>query len=134
MAAGFRLSIGGLKRTSGWRMIRGIKRKLLPPTLAPRPAAEWRGAQNIPDPPIALEAGRHSDWRIRVMNSGPDAFPAEAVAVTGQWTTRQGSAIGDRVPFPLPRPVFSGEASEFAMRIPAPEPVGDFQLELRLSV
>jgi SAM-dependent methyltransferase len=125
----------GLKQTAAWRLLRGVKRCLLPPTASPhtRPTA-WQGDVAAIDPPVALEAGRKSPWPLRIRNTGPAAFPSRETAVFGQWMTRLGNPIGEPTIHSLPRPIFSNESAELTMPLPAPAYVGDFTLSLSLRV
>jgi SAM-dependent methyltransferase len=127
--------MAGLKQTAAWRLLRGVKRAILPPTASIHtPPTAWQGDVAVIDPPVGLEAGRKLLWPLRIRNTGPAPFPSRATAVGGQWLTRHGKLIGEQVVHPLPCPVYSNESAELKVPIPAPAYVGDFTLSFSLRV
>jgi SAM-dependent methyltransferase len=129
------IPLSGLKRTAGWRLLRGVKRALRPPTVSDQvPPSSWQGEVTILAPPVALEAGQKAPWPVRIKNTGPAAFPARSTAIVGRWTSRLGELIGEPVVCPLLRPIYSGEETTLAVSVPAPSYVGDYTLSLSLTV
>lgn len=128
---------GGLKQTALWKLARGAKRKLLPPSHdGPLAPADCHAILTSIAPPVALEADRLHPWRLRIENRGgrpcsPDG--ADPVGLTYRWLTYRGERFGPDVLLPLPRPVFPGEPADVTIDVLTPMFVGDFVLEVDLT-
>ncbi len=128
---------GGMKRTALWKLARGAKRKLLPPSHdGPLTPTDCHALLTFVAPPVALEADRLHAWRLRVENRGsrpwsPDG--ADPVGLTYRWLTHRGEHFSPDTPLPLPHPVFPGEPAEFTLDVLTPMFVGDFVLEIDLT-
>jgi SAM-dependent methyltransferase len=115
-----------LGQTVIWRALRQMKRAVT--RAQPAPPADPRDAVvTWLNPPPAAEAKAALDAKLRVEHV---AHPA---AVRCRWLTRFGTPFdAEPTTVPLPRPPFPHASEEVTVRVPTPDVVGDFTLEIDL--
>lgn len=128
--------LAGVKQTTAWRVIRGVKRGLLAPRSDARlPPEQCRSTVTHLNPPAALEAGAKYSARFRLENRSGVAWAtagAAPVRLRCRWLTYSGDPFPGETTYPLARAVFPGEPREVEVEVVAPGFVGDFVLEADL--
>lgn len=128
-----------VKQTTIWRLIRGLKREVLPPRCdAELPAEECRSTVTVANAPAAVEVNQAFPLTVRIEHRSGAAWASDGAAPVSlgwHWRTCTGERFrdGPAACSPLPKPVYPGEPRTFPLTVTAPAVVGDFTLVVDLE-